>query len=273
MQSNLLQRVLLGFGLVVAFGLLSGLIGMSLSNLDSGLSSESLGLDVLGLEGGVSDAELVVQSNLGNDPDLTDILALSSWEKYREPNRQAVMQAKEVFSCQISEGILSPTGNLPNQANYHWKQDEQGNIDYSKMKSLDWGAKFGNPIYAPFSGTVTYTRRTKPNACGNQILIEGPTGSMTLCHVKDFVDDEGKYAQGKQVQQGEMIGHSGGKCCLGQSVPKNWITECQAEGVMCNDPTHSEDCQCQPALEAGNTTGPHVHTTLKSGGNILSCLL
>jgi hypothetical protein len=43
-------------------------------------------------------------------------------------------------------------------------------------------------------------------------------------------------------------------------------------GTPCSDPYTLESCDCQPAEQSGNTSGPHVHMTWKSGGHLLACL-
>jgi hypothetical protein len=192
--------------------------------------------------------------------------------KLHSPYLDEVEEAKSEGVCAFDEGVISPSAKLPIQFGHHWKYDADGELDYARISSLDWLGKFGDPIYAPISGTVTYVEQTKKNACGNKIIIQNDQGLISLCHAKDFVDESGAYAPGAWVEQGEVIGHIGGKCCLGQD-PGNWVTPCQASGTICSDPTKPEDCQCQSVNATGNAKGPHVHLTLKEGeSNLLACL-
>lgn len=199
-----------------------------------------------------------------------------TWENLTEPYRTIVSSAKNdsVVACTINDGLASPTGFLPNQGQHHW-YDRERNGDYTKINNLDWAAPWGQEIYAPFAGVVTYAEQldTK-NKCGNRIYLKATDGkgSITICHAKDFLNSAGKYVGGATVTQGEVIGHLGGVCCSGQSAPSGWVTQCLNTGTSCNKPSTNQDCSCQPINMAGNTTGPHVHVTFNSGGSILSCL-
>jgi len=199
------------------------------------------------------------------------------WTNLKSTYLEIATKAHEQGQCYIEEGFASPVGNqspgvLPNQGNHHW-YDKGANGDFNKITMLDWAAGWGEPILAPFNGTVSYKPSNSVNKCGNQIILEGSGTTISICHVKDFLTDaSGKLITG-QVVQGQVIGHLGGECCSGPSAPNGYVTKCDAPGTACTDPYSSAPCQCQPLAQAGNTTGPHVHVTMKnSTSKILACL-
>lgn len=97
---------------------------------------------------------------------------------------------------------------------------------------IDYGVPVGTPIQASASGTVTHASNDDPNGYGNQVDIDHGGGWMTrYAHLSVIA-----VAVGQQVQAGQVIGASGG-----------------AAG----------------APGAGNSTGPHLHFEIRSGGNPL----
>lgn len=163
----------------------------------------------------------------------------------------------------------SPTGKN-SSCNYHYKTND---FDYTKINALDYVAGWGTSILAPFDGEVTYVKWTDfSDRCGNRIRLKGSGGSITICHVKDFLDDSGKV--NKKVKQGDVMGHVGGNCCSGEKPPSDWsqANKCTKSGPTCSDPYKDEECSCQPAVQSGNTSGPHIHVSFKKGGNFLACL-
>lgn len=198
----------------------------------------------------------------------------TSWTNLSEPYRTIVETAKSKVSCSIPDLISSPTGKLPNQGKHHW-YDRQRNGIYTKINALDWAAPWGEPIYAPFAGTVTYQQQTNTeNKCGNRIYLTSSSGdSITICHAKDFTDASGNFISKRSVSKGEVIGHLGGLCCAGQPEAYE-VTKCNVTGTLCTDPTKNQNCSCQRITESGNTTGPHVHITFNNmkEGMMLACL-
>ncbi len=187
-----------------------------------------------------------------------------------------VDEAQEDGECKISQKFASPTGRSAS-CNYHFR-DSGG--DYKKIKNLDFAAGWDTLIKAPFDGTLTYKKRTSAdNRCGNTITLTG-TGdaagaSISICHVKDFLDESGVVKT--TVEQGEGIGHLGGVCCSGEEGPASWRAMqngwCTDTGTKCTDPYSRESCTCQPIEQSGNTSGPHVHVTWSNtAGNLLACL-
>ncbi len=191
-----------------------------------------------------------------------------------------VETAKSEGTCNISQSVISPTGNKPNCGRHHWF-DRGANGEYTKITNLDYAASWGTSIKAPFDGTVTYKKSiTTSNRCGNTITLTG-TGKaagakISICHAKDFLNDSGAYLNGQTITQGAVIGHLGGNCCTGEKPPDTWDAAkngwCKVSGTMCTDPTKSESCSCQPIEQAGNTSGPHVHMTWQAGGDLLACI-
>lgn len=197
------------------------------------------------------------------------------WENLREPYRTIVSEAKASTTCIIPDLISSPTGTLPKQGDHHW-YDRGRNGDYRIISDLDWAAPWGDEILAPFEGTVTYQKQTNDtNPCGNRIYITSKDGSakLTICHAKDFVATGGTFEATRSVAKGDVLGHLGGLCCSGQTSAQS-VTKCNAPGTACTDPTREEDCDCQLAAQAGNTTGPHVHMGWRGmpTGMFLACL-
>jgi hypothetical protein len=198
------------------------------------------------------------------------------WTNLKSPYLEIVTAAKNNGLCEITDEFASPLGpqdpgTLPNQGNHHW-YDGGANGDFTKIKMLDWSATWGTEILAPFAGTVSYTKSTSINKCGNQIVLTNENSSITICHAKDFLNANGESLPGT-VTQGQVIGHVGGECCVGSKTPEGYVTSCDASGRTCTDPYSSASCSCQPIEQAGNTTGPHVHVSYTSGrSNLLSCL-
>ncbi len=208
----------------------------------------------------------------GNEGAASIIGAVGTWENLSSPYKNIVVSAKRDGICEVADGLASPTGTLPNQGNHHWF-DGGANGEFNKINALDWSAAWGTNIQAPFSGTVSYeTGSVNTDRCGNRIRLKSSSGDqITICHVKDFLNKNNQVAPG-QVQQGDVIGHVGGQCCSGESVPTGWVTECNISGSAC-DPNTAGSCACQTIEQAGNSTGPHVHITWDKGAsNILSCL-
>lgn len=192
-----------------------------------------------------------------------------------------VETAKTKGSCKISQSVTSPTGNQPICGQHHWFDAGAGG-DYKKIINLDYAAGWGSSIRAPFDGTVTYKiSTTTSNRCGNTITLTG-TGEasgakISICHAKDFLDDSGTYIKSRTVKQGDILGHVGGDCCAGEKPPSDWTSAkkgwCDVSGTACSDPTKKESCTCQPVVQSGNTSGPHVHITWDiAAGDLLSCI-
>ena len=189
------------------------------------------------------------------------------------PYKEIIAAAKDAKACHMTQGIASPTGRLPNLGKHHW-YDRGVNGDWEKVHAMDWAAGWGTEILAPFDGVVSYTKQTNTdNLCGNRIYLSGSGVKITICHAKDFLRKDGLMFEGS-VKQGEVIGHVGGRCCIGGGpVPDGWVTQCNVSGTSCDDPNvNNPSCTCQPITQSGNTTNPHVHITMNSGGNILACL-
>ena len=197
-----------------------------------------------------------------------------SWENLSSPYKDLVAQAKKQSSaCSIPEGFKSPAGNnmLPNQGPHHWKEGLNSN-NYSKVTNLDWAASWGASIYAPFNATsISYTQSTTVNKCGNQINLKSSSGeTITICHVKDFIGEGGTKLTGP-ITQGDVIGHLGGKYCNSGTLPQGWYDQKSKGSTPCN-PEVASNCDCQPYAQAGNSTGPHIHVTMRGKSNILACL-
>jgi type IV secretory pathway VirB2 component (pilin) len=188
---------------------------------------------------------------------------------------EAVTLARANGTCDMSQKILSvidASGASSYSCNYHLRDAD---YDYTKINSLDYPGTFGNPIYAPFSGNITYTKGVG-GKCGNSASITGSGGSATLCHLKDFTGADGSLIpQNKRVERGDVIGHIGGTCCSGEQPPTSdeWSKiVCTTSGNPCSNPSiNNIDCSCQPWKQSGHTTGAHVHLTLYSGGDLLAC--
>jgi|GEM_PF-1112593 hypothetical protein len=186
--------------------------------------------------------------------------------------------AQQFGACGMDPGeyMLSPTGGGPNYGEHHWF-DRGENGKWENINNMDWGSAFGGVIYAPFSGTVTYLEAPEPS-CGNLIKLDGSGASISICHAKDFIGADGTYKKTRTVVAGEVIGHSGGRCCSGDtSVTKDYICDRSAEVgmVRCTDPKKSEECECQYTRHSGNTSGPHVHVTWKNQSEthaLLACM-
>jgi hypothetical protein len=184
---------------------------------------------------------------------------------------EAVAEAKAKSPCKTGAEIGSPTGSLYS-CNYHFRD---GNYDYTKIKALDYPAGFGQPIRAPFNGTVSYVKGTGGDRCGNRIRLTGIGGNITMCHVQNFTGSSGEAIKdGTAVAKGQVIGHVGGACCAGEAPPSTWSQskKCTVSGTPCTDPTKNESCQCQPYKQSGNTSGPHVHISFNSSSSPLSCV-
>lgn len=188
---------------------------------------------------------------------------------------QAYQNAQENGNCIMSETIGSPIDPSNQQSfscNYHFATK---NYDYTQIKAVDYPADWGQAIYAPFGGTVSYSIGSGSNPCGNHIKLIGNGGNISICHAKDFTDEDGNpITNGTTVEKGDVIGHVGGRCCAGEVAPSDWSQrdQCNVAGTPCNSPGVSEECDCQPYEQSGNTSGPHVHITLFAGGDsILAC--
>lgn len=217
------------------------------------------------------------------------------------PACQSLIQAAhDTGTCKLSEGLISPSGAAVG-CGYHMNVGEafasQGGTilapnQFSQVKNMDFPGSWDTPLKAPANGRVTYIARaeTNLNRCGNTIQLETSEGIISICHVKDFTDENGTFKGDRVVEQGEIIGHLGGLCCgasengiAGSSVPTNvpseWSqrSQCKKTGVVCDDPTtRNASCQCQPFAQSGNTSGPHVHLSLgavkANGTDVLACL-
>ena len=54
---------------------------------------------------------------------------------------------------------------------------------HKQVNALDFAAGWDAPIYAPFSGTVTYTKSTSTSPrCGNKIVLEGEDAARAVVH-------------------------------------------------------------------------------------------
>ncbi|MFA6017959.1 MAG: hypothetical protein WCT28_01200 [Patescibacteria group bacterium] len=213
-----------------------------------------------------------------------------TWENIKEPQRSIVKSAKDSETCPAEHMLSSPvtSGRLPNQGNHHWF-DRKLNGEWEKIAALDWAVSFGSEIIAPFDGKVTsyYQQPAKDtNACGNRIYMKSADGKVTLtiCHVKDFTDKDGKFSSTRTVTRGQVIGHSGGRQCPGMEVPENWDYTSATEAFVgpeqagsssetpCTDPQKKQSCSCQQNFESGNTSGAHVHVGWSGPEHMLSCL-
>jgi len=186
--------------------------------------------------------------------------------------------------CNMTESFGSITGKGPMYPNYHWFSSGTTLKNYDDIKALDWTANWGDPIYAPFSGTVEFDEQTviTGNRCGNMVTISG-TGPVviSICHLKDFCNESGGCAgDGDSIafNKGDIIGHVGGVCCAGQTFPSEWSSapvqsSCTvAASPQCTTASADEVCTCQEFKHSGNTTGAHAHVTWYYGGNFLACL-
>jgi len=227
-----------------------------------------LNIDTMGPEGEIS--------SCGGITSITDLP-----EPYKTIVASAKAEADKQCPLRGTDPFDSPTGGPPSCGSHHW-YDGDANGNWGSIHKLDWRAPWGSDLKAPFAGTVSYFKPTRTdNACGNMITLKGEGGVIAyICHAKDFVDASGNpIAGGTKVAKGAVIGHVGGRCCVGQTVPAGWgvngvVGECKGDtsGSMCNDPFSSESCSCQPIAQSGNTTGTHVHISWSGTGNILSCL-
>lgn len=94
---------------------------------------------------------------------------------------------------------------------------------------IDYGVPVGTPVQATASGTVTQADNTDPRGYGCEIDIDHGGGwSSRYGHLVQYA-----VAQGQTVQQGAVIGYSGGQ-----------------QGAPCS----------------GNATGPHLHFEIAQGG-------
>ena len=205
-----------------------------------------------------------------------------TWENLKPDYKALVSAAKaQPNGCFLGEeGLASPTegGTLPNQGHHHWETLSTSKPSYTAVYKLDWAAPWNSVIKSPVSGTIkkVVTRKAGEdlNACGNAIVIKSNSGqdTVTICHVKDFITDQGVVVGG-QVTQGQAIGHVGGRRCAGVGNGKpGWYASGDTSGTACTDPNKLEQCDCQILEQAGSTTGPHIHITFEGKSNILSCL-
>jgi hypothetical protein len=195
-----------------------------------------------------------------------------------EQCEQAERDAKRDGECNISEGFASPInagGSGDWSCNYHFRDED---YQWQNINALDYPASFGDPIFAPFSGNVSYKRGTggSKDRCGNQIVLKNGSEQISICHVKNFLNELGELTpEGTRVEQGDVIGHIGGACCNGMAPPTsyNWSQgdRCNKGGTPCTNPFTNESCQCQPYEQSGNTSGPHVHVTYYGNSDLLAC--
>ena len=190
---------------------------------------------------------------------------------------QAIANATTSGTC-AQGGIVSPTASPTPSCNYHFRNN---NFDYTKISQVDWPGSWDDPLFAPIGGTVTVSNKaglTPGDTCGNHIRIQNDSGTVVLCHMKDFVDAQGlPLVTGETVAAGQQVGHLGGRCCAGASIPPG---PAFAEAVCnndnsapCSSPNVHESCTCQPISQSGDTTGAHVHTTFGGGySQVLACL-
>ncbi|MDA1024472.1 MAG: peptidoglycan DD-metalloendopeptidase family protein, partial [bacterium] len=191
---------------------------------------------------------------------------------------QAERNAKKDGKCDLPDGFASPitsNGSGDWNCNYHFREDD---YDWQHIKALDYSATFGDPIYAPFAGNISYSTGTGgvKDRCGNQIVLNSGSEQITICHVKNFLNERGELTPvGTRVEQGAVIGHIGGACCNGMAPPTdyNWSQggKCNKGGTPCTNPFTNESCQCQPYEQSGNTSGPHVHVTYYGNSDLLTC--
>jgi hypothetical protein len=195
--------------------------------------------------------------------------------------QEAVAKAHEEGACPMTDGagsFGSPTGS-PFSCNYHFSK-KGIDYDYTKIRALDFPTGWGLPLVAPFDGTIEYVARadSSNDNCGNIIRLKGSGTAISICHVKDFVDGAGLARTGARLQvlKGEVIGHTGGRCCEGETPPAGWSQGnfCTYSATKkCGDPfTSDPTCTCQPKGQSGNTSGPHAHVTWLGTGNFLSCV-
>lgn len=193
---------------------------------------------------------------------------------------QAEQDAKSAQPCPDKYKIGSPTGSSYS-CNYHFLRKGPGNspnsidYDYQQINALDFAANWDGPLYAPLDGRVSYLRAG--NLCGNLISmsVDGQT-VFSMCHVKDFTDENGVFKGNREVRKGEVIGHIGGRCADGEVPTDTTMQEkgwCNYTGKVCDDPEiRDPSCQAQPFSQSGRTSGPHVHITWKVPGyTLLSC--
>lgn len=227
------------------------------------------------------------ESASGPEGEASTSSGISSLSEIPEPYKTIIADAKSSGTCNMTGTmrLASPTGRPPNTGKHHWfSGGAEGK--WKNVYKLDYAATWANPILAPFDGIATYIKKgtvaDPDDQCGNTIYLEGSGAKIAICHAKDFFGADGDFKQNRTVKQGEVMGHLGGNCCVGQIPPENWAafstgpddpSWCNVSGTACTDPTRSETCSCQNVAQAGNTTGPHVHITwYEVGGNLLACL-
>ncbi|MEK7665360.1 MAG: hypothetical protein AAB337_00580 [Patescibacteria group bacterium] len=202
----------------------------------------------------------------------------------------AIEEAQSSGSCPISQSLFSPTSTDPIatssvRCGYHFTEKNVG-YDYEKMtRGLDFNGGWGDSLYAPGDGNISFKVGTKEGAldgsrCGNSIVINLTGGGIfSICHVKAF---EPSAMKSKTVERGSLIGYVGGECCAGEKRPSSWDSAsvtgtCSTGGTKCGSPSGGNTaCGCQSVYASGNTTGAHVHGTLtnSNGGglSLLACL-
>ncbi len=189
-------------------------------------------------------------------------------------NCAEAVKAAQAAKCAFAEGIVPASPGSSLACNYHFSTL---NYDYTKINMVDYTGNWGSVITAPINGTVKYTKAD--GICGNSIRVINSNGYITICHAKDFIGEDGKQlANGTAVTQGTPLGHVGGRCCSGETVPSSWThpnagSWCHFDGRACNDPSSAESCECQTSAQSGQTSGPHLHLTYRgSTGYLLSCI-
>ncbi len=181
--------------------------------------------------------------------------------------------AARTRTCPLKLTYASPV-RAAYSCNYHFTENTP-TYDSSNMRGLDYPASWGTEIIAPQDGMVLFKKGSAADRCGNRIDVIFNGAVLSMCHVKDFIGESEH-----NVKQGEAIGHSGGRCCRGETKPTGgaWETAnisgtCTYSGTPCADPFSQESCECQPIEQSGNTTGPHVHTALKIAGDAFDPLV
>lgn len=169
--------------------------------------------------------------------------------------------------CPLQGVFVSPT-NKSYQCNYHFRN---ANYDVAQIKALDFQGSWNDQIVAPGEGSVKFVKGSAANRCGNSIKIFMKNGgTAVICHAKDFVGQDGR-----EVKEGEVIGHIGGRCCTGEKKPSGgaWA-KASISGTCtynnsnpCDDPFNPESsCTCQPVEQSGNSTGAHAHMSVYHKG-------
>lgn len=199
---------------------------------------------------------------------------------------EAIADAQSSDSCpEDMQSLLAPTSTDPVatdyvKCGYHFTEKNIG-YDYTKMTyGVDFIGAWGDPLYAPGSGTISFKKGTTENRCGNTISIAlDGGGTFSICHVKAF---EPAAVKESSIKKGDLIGYVGGKCCEGESRPKKWDSAsvtgtCSYGGTKCGSPYGGNTaCDCQDVAASGNTTGAHAHGSLSGPGgasiSILACL-